>query len=91
VQAETTADPGDAEWPDESDESQFLGAAAGGDGPPDPGSGPPAAAEAGERPPPLEELVARVPADIRAVLDDLFRARFTGVRRFAPTPTDAPR
>jgi hypothetical protein len=38
----------------------------------------------------LEELVARVPADLRAVLDDLFRAKFTGVRRFAPARTDAP-
>gem|GEM_PF-4436036 len=32
--------------------------------------------------PPLEQLVERVPASVRAVLDDLFRARFTSVRRF---------
>jgi hypothetical protein len=34
--------------------------------------------------PPLDELVARVPENIRAVLDDLFRAKFTGVRKFSP-------
>ena len=31
--------------------------------------------------PSLEELVQRIPAEARAVLDDLFRAKFTGVRR----------
>ena len=31
--------------------------------------------------PSLEELVQRIPADARAVLDELFRAKFTGVRR----------
>jgi hypothetical protein len=34
-------------------------------------------------------LVARVPESVRAILDDLFRAKFTGVRRFtASTPAD---
>ena len=33
--------------------------------------------------PPLEELVGRVPSGVRASLDELFRARFTGVRRAA--------
>jgi hypothetical protein len=37
----------------------------------------------GDRLPPLDELVARVPAPVRGILDDLFRAKFTGVRRFA--------
>jgi hypothetical protein len=27
--------------------------------------------------------VQRVPADVRGILDELFRAKFTGVRRFA--------
>lgn len=31
--------------------------------------------------PPLDELVNRIPADVRETLDDLFRARFTTVRR----------
>jgi hypothetical protein len=31
--------------------------------------------------PPLGELVARIPAEVRATLDELFRARFTAVRR----------
>jgi hypothetical protein len=29
----------------------------------------------------LEELVQRIPAEARAALDDLFRAKFSGVRR----------
>ena len=40
--------------------------------------------------PPLEALVGRVPAHLAGMLDDLFRAKFTGVRRFpaelAPEP-----
>jgi hypothetical protein len=40
----------------------------------------------GDRPPPLEELVAKVPPAVIGLLDDLFRAKFTGVRRFADTP-----
>ena len=31
--------------------------------------------------PSLDELVSRVPAEVREVLDELFRARFTAVRR----------
>jgi hypothetical protein len=31
--------------------------------------------------PSLEELVQRIPAEARAALDDLFRAKFSGVRR----------
>jgi hypothetical protein len=33
--------------------------------------------------PSLEELVQRIPAEARAALDDLFRAKFTGVRRIS--------
>ena len=33
--------------------------------------------------PPLEELVERVPAEVRAALDDLFRAKFIAVRRLS--------
>jgi len=46
-----------------------------------------AAAEVGAEPdlPPLDQLVARIPADVREALDDLFRAKFTRVTRVAPT------
>ena len=38
--------------------------------------------EAGAGPlPPLDELVRRIPADVRGLLDDLFRAKFTAVKR----------
>jgi hypothetical protein len=33
--------------------------------------------------PPLEELVERVPAEVRAALDELFRAKFVAVRRLS--------
>jgi hypothetical protein len=38
----------------------------------------------GEKLPPLDELVSRVPENLRGILDDLFRAKFTGVRKFSP-------
>ena len=31
--------------------------------------------------PPLDELVKRIPADVRETLEDLFRARFVTVKR----------
>jgi hypothetical protein len=41
--------------------------------------------------PPLAELVDKVPADVRAILDDLFRAKFTTVRKYpGPAGTEAP-
>jgi hypothetical protein len=33
--------------------------------------------------PPLDDLVQRIPPEVRETLDDLFRARFTTVRRVA--------
>jgi hypothetical protein len=50
--------------------------------------------EARERPaaeklPPLDDMVAKVPAGLRGLLDDLFRAKFTAVRRFAPADPSA--
>lgn len=39
----------------------------------------------GARLPPLDELVEKVPAGVRAMLDDLFRAKFTAVRRYRET------
>lgn len=37
--------------------------------------------EAPIRLPPLDELVKRIPPAVRETLDDLFRARFTSVRK----------
>jgi hypothetical protein len=34
--------------------------------------------------------VARVPEGVRGILDDLFRAKFTGVRRFKPAAITEP-
>lgn len=74
-------------WPGETDEASFLADARlrGDDLPP------PALARAAEETgapadlPPLEQLVARIPAEVREALDDLFRAKFTRVGRVSPT------
>jgi hypothetical protein len=70
-----------APWPTEADEAAFQAEARA-------QAGPALLAVVGkeEAPPPrnlpaLDELVARVPAEARAALDDLFRAKFTAVRR----------
>ena len=73
-----------APWPTEADEAAFQAAARAEAGP-----ALPAAVGRDEAPPPralpaLDELVARVPAETRAALDDLFRAKFTAVRRVSP-------
>jgi len=69
-------------WPAASDEEAFLaeGRAAGDPVPP---AFPPPGEESrvGGDLPPLDELVGRIPPAVREALDDLFRAKFTGVRR----------
>lgn len=75
------------EWPDEGDESAFLSEAGSRGESPLPAAAGTAAPVLGERLPPLGDLVARVPPEIRGILDDLFRAKFTGVRKFAPAPS----
>ena len=74
------------EWADDPAESAFLsGAAAGGEAEnPEPARPAPRAPE--PRLPDVETLVPRVPEAVRAALDELFRAQFTKVRRFAPAP-----
>lgn len=70
-------------WPDDTAESSYLAEAR------ERGETPaPAASKAPEKDdadpkslPPLDELVERIPAGVREVLDDLFRAKFTKVRR----------
>lgn len=69
-------------WPDESAESAFLAEAR------DRGEkiAAPKAVEVTEEEdtaplPPLNDIVARIPAEVRDVLDELFRARFVTVKR----------
>lgn len=80
----------ETEWPDESAEASFLSeAAARGGAPAHPSDGN-AALVIGDKLPPLDELVKKVPAGVLGLLDDLFRAKFTGVRKFAvPAPEAA--
>lgn len=72
-------------WPGETDEASFLAessekqASEAADRPPARGEEP---AEAGL--PALEGLVERVPREVRDLLDELFRAKFTAVRRISP-------
>jgi hypothetical protein len=35
--------------------------------------------------PSLDELVKRIPADVRETLDDLFRVKFVSVKRISPS------
>ena len=86
--AEATLDS--APWPTEADEAAFR-------------AGEPAAAAGAtvltipalppreERPlPALDGLVARIPADVREALDDLFRAKFTIVKRVPASALKTP-
>jgi hypothetical protein len=79
------AGSGDAaiEWPDDTDESAFLSelAARGEAVAPVPVRN--VTQVTGDKLPPLEEMIAKVPPDVAALLDDLFRAKFTGVRKYA--------
>jgi hypothetical protein len=72
----------DAPWPGTADEAEFLAEQrVQGIVPPAATAG--LASEATDLSPlpSLEELVQRIPVEARAALDDLFRAKFTGVRR----------
>lgn len=68
-------------WPDDAAESAFLSESRQRGEPPTV----PRVAEVDEPEPaalpPLETLVNRIPAETRELLDELFRARFTTVRR----------
>jgi len=72
-------------WPGDSDEASFLADARARGEPPVPvAMAAEETAAAGELPP-LDPLVARVPAEVREALDDLFRAKFTRVQRVSPS------
>jgi hypothetical protein len=73
-------------WPDEAAESAFLAEARTHGEPsmviPTGTAEPEEENEAdGRKLPPLDDLVKRIPPEVREVLDDLFRAKFTAVRR----------
>lgn len=79
-EAPASAD-GPLEWPDDSAEASYLSE--------NPTRAPaPAApiekapAGAAEKLPELDHLVGRVPKQVLSALDDLFRVRFTTVRRY---------
>ena len=70
-------------WPDETAESAFLAEARARGEPVLPAK---SKEEVAEEPvakslPALDELVQRIPPDVREALDDLFRARFVAVKR----------
>ncbi len=78
--------PGDAEgasWPDDSAESAFLAEARDRGEPIAPTRAKEEIADETDAKalPPLNELVNRIPADVREALEDLFRARFVTVKR----------
>lgn len=73
-------------WPDETAESAFLAEARSNGETPQVVAVSTAESETeneadGKGLPPLDDLVKRIPPNVRDVLDDLFRAKFTGVRR----------
>jgi hypothetical protein len=76
----------DDEWPDDADESAFLSEAASRGESPAPLADRGASPVIGDKLPPMEELVARVPPRVLGLLDDLFRAKFTGVRKVPAEP-----
>jgi hypothetical protein len=86
---EAAGAPEEGEWPDAADESSFLSEARFRGEAPAPVSTRSPVPVLGENLPPLEELVSRVPAGVRGVLDELFRAKFTAVRRYAEAKPEA--
>jgi hypothetical protein len=79
----SSSDVGAPIWPDESVESAFLAEARDrGEKVALPKAPEEVADERDTAPlPPLNELVERIPAEVRDVLDELFRARFVTVKR----------
>jgi hypothetical protein len=74
-------------WPGEAEEASFLSgerassaAGAVATGSPAPAVDTAEVADTGQ-PPPLEELIQRIPSEIREAMEELFRAKFTRVTR----------
>ena len=74
-------------WPDETAEAAFLAESR--ENGTRPAAAPPAAepvaAVAAKPLPRLDDLVERIPSEARELLEELFRAKFTTVRRIKPT------
>lgn len=76
-------DDGAPVGPSEGEEAAFLAEQRSAAEPGGPRRAEPTALDdgAGEPLPPLEDLVERIPAETRALLDELFRAKFVTVKR----------
>ena len=76
-------------WPDEAAEAAFLAESRVGTADVSSASAIAVAPKVDEKTnspmPALEELVSRIPAEARELLDELFRAKFTAVRRVKQT------
>ncbi len=77
-------------WPDETAEAAFLAGSRGGVAPVSTAPEPATAEkdnkeEVTKKLPGLDELVKRIPEETRELLDELFRAKFTTVRRVKTT------
>ncbi len=77
-------------WPSATDEAAFIGEAQS-QGRAEPRAGVQTLRQAAEQAeaalgplPSLDTLIARIPAEARETLEDLFRVKFTGVRRVSP-------
>lgn len=71
-------------WPDEATEAAFFGETSGSEEPVPVAASNRATEEDDDAPkslPSMEELVKRIPAETRELLDELFRVKFTIVRR----------
>lgn len=76
------ADDGAPSGPAAGEEDAFLAEQRGSNGGEAPGTDGPGAAPGGQAElPPLEDLVARIPAPTRQLVDELFRAKFYTVKR----------
>ncbi|HWA10593.1 MAG TPA: hypothetical protein VG838_14200 [Opitutaceae bacterium] len=93
--AETVAAESTNVWPDEAAEAAFLSDAREKGEPPGVVAAETAPSEAAEEGdsrnlPALDDLVKRIPAEVRNALDDLFRAKFTTVKRMPRKVLKAP-
>jgi hypothetical protein len=75
------ADESPPPLPGEAEEAAFLAGSGGTDEPVFPAETAAVQPEPSDELPPLDDLVRRIPPGVRAALDEMFRARFTGVKR----------
>jgi len=75
-------------WPSEAEEAAFLAEQRAQGAPVAPAASAAEEAASAEPLPPLAERVARIPAEVRGLLEELFRAKFTGVKRLPEQALD---